>query len=259
MTEEVAYQINLDVYQGPFGLLLKAIDEGNLDIHQVSLARITASYLDYWKHESPDIVLASDFLLMAACLLELKSKRLLPVREEIFIEEELAGVEESLISHIQEYQAFKNISQALRQRKEIFEKIYGRHEGEPQEKEIELLDVSLKDLVLAFKRVYDDAARRESVVPIKAEEIKVGDRIIEIKRLLAGQVAGVPFEDIFVRKTRLEIVVTFLAILELVKQKFIRLSQGQRFGAILLFARRFGEPGVKGASDNEHAVGTEQD
>lgn len=250
MTEETAYQINLDVYQGPFDLLLKAIDEGSLDIHLVSLAQITSSYFDYWRQESPDIVLASDFLLMAAYLLELKSKRLLPAREEIFIEEELSGIEESLVSHIQEYQIFKNIALDLRQRKETFERVYGRHEGEPQEKELELVDVSLKDLVLAFKRVYDDAAKRESVVPIKAEELKVEDRIVEIKRLLAGREDGVPFEDIFVRRTRLEIVVTFLAILELVKQKFIRLRQGERFGAILLFARR--------VSENEHAVGTEQ-
>ena len=122
-----------------------------------------------------------------------------------------------------------------------YAKIYGRHEGEAEEKEIELVDVSLKDLVVAFKRVYDEAAKRERVVPIEAEEVSLEDRIIEIKRMLAGRGDGVPFEDIFLRKTRLEIVVTFLAILELTKQRFIKITQGRRFESILIFARKIYE------------------
>lgn len=237
MTEELAYQIEIDVYNGPFDLLLKAIDEGSIDIYRVSLSKITNSYFEYWKREEPDLILASDFLYMAAYLLELKTRSLLPAREEFIEEEILTGLEESLISHIHEYEVYKNLAQTLRQRKEIFEKVYGRHEGEEQEKEFELVDVTLKDLVLAFKNVYEEAAKRERVVPIEAEEISIEDRIVEIKRLIAGRKDGVPFGDIFLRKTRLEIVVTFLAILELAKQRFISITQGRRFGSILIFAR----------------------
>ena len=236
MTEELAYQVSIDVYRGPFDLLLKAIDEGEIDIFRVSLEQITSTYFEYWKREVPDLVLASDFLIMAAYLLELKSKSLLPAREEDMGEEILADIEESLVSHIQEYEVYKNLAQTLRQRKEVFERVYGRHEGEAEEKEIELVDVSLKDLVLAFKRVYEEAGKREKIVPIQAEEIKLEDRIIEIKRMVAGRKDGVPFEDIFLRRSRLEIVVTFLAILELAKQRFIRIAQGRRFGSILIFA-----------------------
>ena len=236
MTEELAYQIEIDVYKGPFDLLLKGIDEENIDIYQVSISQITSSYFEYWKREEPDLILASDFLAMAAYLLELKSKALLPAKEEVVEEGVLAGIEESLVSHIQEYEVYKNLAQTLRQRKEVFEKVYGRHEGEEEEKEIELVDVSLRDLVLAFKRVYDEAAKRERIVPIEAEEITLEDRIIGIKKMVAGRSDGVPFEDLFLRKSRLEIVVTFLAILELAKQRFIRLTQGRRFGSILIFA-----------------------
>lgn len=250
MTEEVAYQIELDVYNGPFDLLLKAIDEGSIDIYHVSLAQITASYFEYWKLQTPDLVLASDFLFMAAYLLELKSKALLPAREEFVNEKELLNLEESLVSHIQEYEIYKNLAQNLRQRKEIFEKVYGRHEGEPQVKEIELVDVSLKDLVLAFKKVYDEAAKRERVVAIEAEEVTLEDRIIEIKRMLAGRTQGVPLVDIFIRRTRLEVVVTFLAILELAKQRFIRITQSRRFATILIFARSI--------CDHEHGTTAEQ-
>lgn len=250
MTEELAYKINIDVYKGPFDLLLKAIDEGSIDIFKVSVSDITNSYFDYWKREEPDLVLASDFLAMAAYLLELKSKALLPAKEEIIEEEALHDIEESLVSHIQEYEVYKNLAQTLRERKKIFERVYGRHEGEKEEKEIELVDVSLRDLVSAFKRVYDEAAKREQVVPIVAEEVSLDDRIVEIKRMVAGRTDGVPFEDIFIRKTRLEIVVTFLAILELAKQRFIQIAQGRSFGSILIFA--------KGVYEKEHGSATEQ-
>jgi segregation and condensation protein A len=236
MTEELAFEVNIDVYKGPFDLLLAAIDEGRIDIFQVSINQITSAYFDYWQREAPELVLASDFLALAAYLLDLKSRALLPAREEEAQEEMLGTIEESLVSHIQEYEVYKNLARTLRERKEVFEKVYGRHEGEIEEHEIELVDVSLRDLVLAFKRVYEEAAKREQVVPIKAEEVSLEDRIIEIKRLIAGRSDGVPFEDIFIRKTRLEIVVTFLAILELAKQRFIRIAQSRRFATILIFA-----------------------
>jgi segregation and condensation protein A len=245
MIEEVAYQIRIDVFEGPFGLLLKAIDDGQMDIYRVSISQITASYFEYWKQQEPPLLLASDFLVMAAYLVELKSRALLPVREEIVIEENLAEVEDSLVRHIQEYQVYKKLALELRQRKEVFEKIYARHEGEEEEKEIALVDVSLRDLVLAFKRVYDEAAGREKVVQIQAEEITLEDRIIEIKRLLAGRKDGLPFEDLFIRRTRLEIVVTFLAILELAKQRCIAIMQGRRFGSILVFAAEMLRPIVE--------------
>lgn len=228
------YEVKIDVYQGPFDLLLKAIDEGKIDIHQVLISQITSSYFEYWKSSETSLVLASDFLFMAACLLELKSKALLPQKEELLPQEDMLGIEQSLVSHIQEYEIFKNLAKTLRQRKEIFERVYGRHEGEKQEKEIELVDVSLRDLVLAFKKVYEDAAKRESIVPIQAEEIKVSDRIQEIKAMLEKSAEGVAFENIFIRRTRTEIIVTFLAILELAKQSFIRIVQDRRFGGIII-------------------------
>lgn len=239
MTEELAYQVKIDVYEGPFDLLLKAIDDGQVDIYRVSLAQITASYFEYWKAEEPDLLLASDFLYVAAYLIELKSRGLLPYQEEETQEENILGIEESLIAHIQEYEIYKKVAQGLKERKEIFERVYGRHEGEPCESDIELVDVSLRDLVLAFQKVYREAAEREKVMPIQAEEITLDERIIEIKRMIAGRKDGLPFEDLFVRRTRLEVVVTFLAILELAKQKFICISQSRRFGSILIFAVEF--------------------
>ena len=69
MTEETAYQIKIDVFEGPFDLLLRAIDDGQIDVNRVSLSQITASYFEYWKREEPNLILASDFLFMAAYLI----------------------------------------------------------------------------------------------------------------------------------------------------------------------------------------------
>jgi len=237
MTEETAYKIELDVYQGPFDLLIQAVDAGEIDIYHISLSQITASYFDYWRRVEPPFVLASDFLIMAAYLLELKSKAILPAKEEIIITQEELNLEESLLSHIQEYQIFKNAAQTLKQRKEVFDNIYSRHEGERQEKEFELTDVSLKDLLLAFQRIYKEAQKRDRVVSIQEEELTIEKRIEEIKNVLRGKTGGVPFESIFLRWTRMEIVVSFLAMLELAKQNMIRIVQGGKFSSITLMPK----------------------
>jgi segregation and condensation protein A len=238
MTEELSYQVKLDVFEGPFELLLKAIDEGKIDVYRVSLAQITSSYFEYWRREEPNLILAADFLYLAAYLFELKVRGLLPQPEEVTLEENLLGIEESLVQHIQEYQLYKQIAQELRQRKTIYEKVYGRHEGEEVAGEIELVDISLRDLVVAFEKIYREAVEREKIVGIVAEEITLDQRIAEIKELVAGRQDGLPFNELFIRKTRLEVVVTFLAVLELAKQRFLKIVQDRRFASILIFAAR---------------------
>lgn len=235
MVEELAYRIKTEVYEGPFDLLLKAIDDGQVDIYKISLAQVVDSYFAYWQAESPNLITAADFLYLAAFLIELKSRQLLPYREPRLEEENLLQVEEALVNHIQEYEIYKKIAARLRERKEIFERIYNRPDGEVIEGQIELVDVSLRDLVMAFQKIYREAAEREKIVPIAAEELTLEDRIIEIKRLLAGRKDGIPFEDLFLRRSRLEIVVTFLAMLELAKQRFLMITQSRRFGSILVF------------------------
>ncbi|MFA6170549.1 MAG: segregation/condensation protein A [Candidatus Margulisiibacteriota bacterium] len=228
------YQVKLDVYEGPFDLLLKAIDDGKLEVGTVSINQIITTYFEYWKTFRPSLIAASDFLYMAAYLIDLKTRGLLPVRQVEGEAENDLQIEESLISHIHEYAAYKQIAKSLRQRKEVFDKIYSRHEGEKVEKDIQLVDISLRDLVVAFKKVYDDAAERDNILSIKAEEITLEDRIIEVRDLLAKRPGGVPFEELFIRKTRLEVVVTFLAILELAKQGNLQIKQDRRFATIMI-------------------------
>jgi len=237
MMQEVAYRIKTDTFEGPFDILLKAIDDGQIDIFRVSISQITASYFDYWRSEGPDLVLASDFLYMAAYLVEMKSRGLLPQPEEA-VQQEIFIVEESLIKNIQDFGIYKTAARDLRERKDVFGRIYyGRHEGEKAVGDIELVNVSLRDLVLAFQKVYREAAEKEDFLMIPAEEIKIEDRIAEIKKMVLEREGGLPFEAMFLRKTKIEVVVTFLAVLELAKQRVIRITQGGRFGSIMIFSR----------------------
>ncbi|MDI6731648.1 MAG: segregation/condensation protein A [Candidatus Margulisbacteria bacterium] len=238
MTSDLAYQVEIEVYQGPFDLLLKAIDDGQIGIYHVSISQIVNSYFIYWHEQQPNLVSASDFICMASYLVELKSKSLLPARDEIAVEEDnFSNLEDALVSHLAEYTAYKHAALHLKQRKETFERVYVRYEGEQKEKDIELVDVNLKDLVMAFQRIWQEAAKRETVVSIEAENITIEQRIEEIKQIIADKPEGVKFENIFIRKTRLEIVVTFLAILELAKQNIIQIGQDRKFGIIIIFEK----------------------
>jgi segregation and condensation protein A len=175
---------------------------------------------------------------MAAYLLEYKSKRLLPINEEIIIEQDQqSDIESSLMAHLEEYAFYKNVAVALKQKKEIFERVYARHEGESIEKEFELQDLSLKDLVIAFKKIYEAAQKRDSIRTISDEEITLEKRIEEICALLESRSTGVALDEIFFVGSRIEIVVSFLAILELAKQGFLRIAQDQRFQTIYLFKK----------------------
>jgi len=253
---QLDYKIEQEVYTGPFDLLLKAIDHNEVDIFNVSISQIVDSYFAYWRTEKQDLLHASDFLIMAALLLELKSKQLLPKKEELILEEELGDIEGSLLAHIQEYELYQGLAQTLKERKNVFEKVYGRHEGEAMEKDIELKDVSLQDLVVAFKKAYDTAAKRHGVATIEEEEITLEQRIEEVKRLVAANPSGIPLVDIFVRGSRLEVVVTFLAMLELAKQRFIRIVQGGRFEQITIIRRKENDDGGIG---REAAMEQDQD
>jgi segregation and condensation protein A len=232
------YTVKVSTYEGPFELLLQAIKEGRIDIYEVSLAKITHEYLEYLSR-LPALSLdnASQFLLMVAYLLEMKSKKLLPqphVPEEIAEEEE---IEQELARHIQEYNMYKDLAHGLRHRKDKIARIYSRYhfnERSGAERIIKLKDVNLADLVSAFQKVWEQFQAEGEVQAIVEEPLTLPQRIEEIKTLLKQARGRIHFEELFIRRTRVEIVVTFLAILELARQKLIGLLQGEKYGEIYL-------------------------
>lgn len=238
------FEIVQDKFSGPFDVFLHLIDEGNLMVSDVSLTDITSAYLNYIKEADVAFEISADFLLMAAFLIEMKSKLLLPPDPSLQDEETLADLESMLIGHIEEYKHFKKAAEHLKERRDYFSRVFSRdlkaEELPGMNKQIVLSDVSLRDLVVAFQKIWDEVSTRDDVQEIQAEVLTVDARIQEIQALLKGRSEGVRFEDIFIRKTKLEVIVTFLAILELAKQKKVRISQDQQFSAIFIFENQGG-------------------
>ena len=230
------FEITLPKYAGPFDLILEAIRDGRIAIFEINLTKITSAYFEYMsKFEVVNLNEASEFIALAAFLIELKSKKLLPQPEEfeaIVEEEEIA---EDLARHLAEYNLFKQAAVGLKERKDSFSKVYSRYHREvlqPENKQYFLTDVNLEDLVSAFQRVYREIAEEAATETIVDEEITLADRTSEVLDILRKSSGLIEFRQLFIRRTRLEVVVTFLSILELARSQTIRIMQGADFGTI---------------------------
>ncbi|MGO4370807.1 segregation and condensation protein A [Paenibacillus sp. YIM B09110] len=250
----------LDSFEGPLDLLLHLIDKAEIDIHEVSISEITDQYMEYL-HAMKELELevTSEFLVMAATLLAIKSKQLLPkppVFEEEYDEWQDDGLDprDELIQKLVEYRKFKQIAEQLREKEFERSLVYSREPDDltPYMKEekvnpVEGLHVS--DLVAAFQKALRRAARRNVISTIQRDEISVKDRIRDIVEVLK-QYETVRFSKLIRENMdKHEVVVTFLAILELMKMKHIRCFQHQLFDDIVIHWR--GESSQDGLSEIE--------
>lgn len=235
------YKVEIEIFEGPFDLLLDLILRQEVDIYDVPIAKITEGYLKYLaRMEELNLEITSEFLVMAATLIELKSAALLPVEEEEFVE---AGVipeeqtRQSLIDHLIEYKLFKNVSSSLATRLEEEVKFYPR-EAELEEHFAELkpdfLDgIRLDDLlVLAQDLLAPKSSFKVDTNHIAALKMSVAEKVEEILSDL-GKKKRQSFKELCQRaKNRFDIIVTFLALLELYKQGSVAISQAVTFGQI---------------------------
>ncbi|HBG93568.1 MAG: hypothetical protein A3J81_03450 [Nitrospirae bacterium RIFOXYB2_FULL_43_5] len=230
------YNIKVPIFEGPLDLLLHLIKENKVDIYDIPIAVITGQYLQYLEMmEELNLDVAGDFLVMAATLIHIKSRMLLPVDEEAPGEEEDPRLE--LIQRLLEYQAFKDASLGLREKEEEWMNIFHREpvkdeeaEAESTEPELYLFDVNLFDLLGAFKKILNTAP--PEAVRITREALTVKDKISHIMEMLEHN-DTVRFEDLFKEdRSRVQIVVTFVALLELIRLGLIRAYQENDFGNI---------------------------
>lgn len=231
------YVITIPQFDGPLDLLLHLIKEQNIDICDLNVELITKQYLDYiHKMEELNLDIASSYLVMAAELIEIKSKILLPSNNEN--EEELDDPKEELINRLIEYKRYKELTEEFKQleeqRNEIFTKLpsYSDIDGDNLKKFDESLTIN--DLLEAFKKFLD---RREMEKPLSTKitnkEYSVSARSREIKTILKDK-KNARFEDLFEIVTKEYVVVTFLAILDLVKKQEIEINQDKNFDDIIL-------------------------
>lgn len=230
------YNIKVPIFEGPLDLLLHLIKENKVDIYDIPIAVITGQYLQYIKMmKELDLDIAGDFLVMAATLIHIKSRMLLPVDEEAPQEEQDPRLE--LIQRLLEYQTFKDASLGLREKETEWMNIFHREPlkdeetvAESTEPELYLFDLNLFDLLGAFKKILDTAP--PEVVRITREALTVKDKISHIMEMLENN-DTVRFEDLFKEnRSRVQLVVTFVALLELIRLGLIRAYQEKDFGNI---------------------------
>ena len=237
---ESEYKVKLEVFEGPLDLLLYLIKQDEIDIYDVSLERITSQYLQYIQaFKELNIELAGEFIVMAANLIYLKSRSLLPVDQQP--PEEDAQEDDprwELIRQLIEYKKFKEAAAELHLRGLEQERIFAREDASvlDTDQALRLGEVGIFQLINAFQTVIKRIEARQDVQEIFAERFSVSEKIDAILQCVASG-ASIRFSDLFgAVVSRVEVVVTFLALLELIRLKQVRAVQKNIFEEIEITA-----------------------
>jgi segregation and condensation protein A len=232
------YEIKLDQFQGPLDLLLFLIRKNKIDIYDIPIALITEQYLKYLEIiRSLNLDEAGEYLVLAATLIHIKSRLLLPVPEEE-TEEGEGDPRVELVKQLLEYQVFKEAASALETRpvleRDVFKR--GSHVGDVEAipEDETLIEVGIFDLVEALQKVIAISAKTE-LLEIDLEKISLADRINEIMDTLTKNRSLTFMELLGAASNKRQIIYTFLAILELIKLRMIKAFQNESSGVIRIF------------------------
>lgn len=234
-------RIELSVFEGPFDLLLHLIRENEIDIYDIPIAKITDQYLEYLqKMEEMDLEIASSFLVMAATLLSIKAKMLLP-RPETEGEDEAEDAREELVHDLLEYMRFKEAAKNMSLLREAQIMCFAR-DNTPElyenlfSEENPLDGKTLLDLQNAFTKVLDRAKEKGlELIRIEREQVTLRDRIEYLYHIIQENPKGIAFSDVFTDcQSKVAFIVTFLALLELVRQGVLTVVQSSEYGEIYL-------------------------
>lgn len=231
----VDYNIKLEAFEGPMALLMHLIERNQLDIYDIPIAVVTEQYLQYLQTlEEYNIDIASEFLVMAATLLQIKSRMLLPkLPKSIEADEDEVDPRQELVDRLLEYRKFKQISTIMEEMRQQRELLFTRL---PQEFAVEVplpMGLKLDDLLAAFAAVWESNIDEYEVV--SREEFSVQDKMYDIIHLLYKQQGKIEFTQVVIRKgTRAEIIAAFLALLELIKLQRVLVSQQESFAPIYI-------------------------
>src|SRR6266852_2579886 len=228
------YKINIPLYEGPLDLLLDLIKKQEMNIHDIQIAKITSQYLDYLhKLEELNVDVSADFIYMAATLIYIKSKMLLPPDPLASPEDQSADPRADLVQRLVEREKFKNAAQLLYQKQQIEENVWSRSDKSlyyDKGTEGELV-VSMVDLVRVFQQVLE---RRKEVsrIELQHEQFTVAQMMAQLRaQILASGDNTVSLIRFFEAcASRHAMIVAFLAVLEMVKMQAIAMVQEKQFG-----------------------------
>jgi segregation and condensation protein A len=236
----MSYEIKLDIFEGPLDLLLYLIRKNEIDVYNIPIALITEQYLEYLDvMRSLNLDLAGEYLVLAATLIHIKSRMLLPPVESDEEGEEGEDPRTELVQQLLEYQAFKEAALQLDKRPLLDRDVFARGaSGEeppsPEEEDVALIEVGVFELVEAFRRIVAGLDQSQYLA-IDTEKMSLADRINEIMERLSVEKQLTFLELLGENVSRKRVVYTFLAILELMKLRIVRAYQSGPFGAIRLF------------------------
>ena len=235
------YPVKLANFEGPLDLLLYLIKKNEVNVYDIPIALVTGQYLDYLDlMQELDLDVAGEFLVMASTLIHIKSRLLVPRLETATDTDEEEDPRDALVRRLLEHQKFKAAAELLHEREIVRSAQWPRPDsrvediaGEPFERELE---VDLFSLLQAFQSVIARSRERPSVM-LPAEVVPVETRIEELLERLS-ETEACAFEDLFINtSSRRDLITTFLALLEMIRLKLIRVFQGDTFGPIRVYKR----------------------
>lgn len=241
----MAYTISLEVFEGPLDLLLHLIQKNKIDIYNIPIAEVTEQYLNYLQSmQELDLEIASEFILMSATLLAIKAKMLLPqTNNEEEQDEENLDPRKELVERLLEYQKYKNIAKKLKE-KQIQQALSFSRPLDPVYYETILKNINplesiaVDDLKEIVKLVLAEVPKEEVVKEITKRVITVKDKMDYIERLVKEEPKGILFQELLSKSTtNLTIIVTFLALLELIHLKKVFIIQTVNFGPLRIYPK----------------------
>jgi len=234
--EESGITIRLDAFEGPLDLLLHLIRREEVDIWNIPIARITEQYLEYLHlMKELNINVAGEWLVMAATLIYIKSRMLLPADPATLTREEAhEDPRNELVYQLLEHQKFKNAAQMLYTREEVENAVWNKPPKEILEDEKEVVAVTLFDLLKAFNEVVRRFEESQAIISVDQDEVSLEQKLIDVRRLLLVH-DTILFSSFFSQvSSKRHLIVTFLALLELVHLREIWLYQKKAFDEIYI-------------------------
>lgn len=234
---EPLYKVKLEVFEGPLDLLLHLIKENEINIYDIPIALVTQQYLEYLEiMKELNIEIAGEFLVMAATLIHIKSKMLLPPSEEKDeTEEKMEDPRAELVQRLLEYKRFKEAAEELTSREQYWRDAFSRQPQKPEhliaDGEPLILGLNLFDLLTSLKKVLEKIPEK-AFYEVTREELNLKDKISMILDTLQGK-KSITFYELFAKDvTKAEVIITFLALLEIIRLKLVRIFQSEDFGVI---------------------------
>ncbi|WP_164668721.1 segregation/condensation protein A [Virgibacillus doumboii] len=237
-----SYQVKLDAFEGPLDLLLHLINQYEIDIYDIPVAQITEQYMNYiHTMQRLELNVASEYLVMAATLLALKSQMLLP-NQEIDEEDEeyMEDPREELMQRLIEYRKYKDAAEKLKEKEIDANQIFTRppvvFDYIDTKQPVTKGDTSIYDMIHALERMFERKKWNEPLeTKVKRGDIPIEQRMTEVLRVVKSSKQGVAFDHLFQYPSRSHIVVTFMAILELMKSNEVQCKQEKHFDVLYVF------------------------